>query len=259
MITAFWVEIKDERDRYIAEALTGAGYLLTDAETLCRMDNCRKAYVRSINSEVTEEYVRSLPDGARLFSRTLSKTAKCAAEEKNITHVNYLDDETFIVKNAYLTAEGALAYIILNTDTTIRQMPVLVLGYGRVGKSITKLLKDNYSIVSVATDDPIESAIASIFSDNVYSMESYKKDLKNFAVVVNTVPKLILEGDTLKLFDKKCFLLDLASMPGGTDFEAAKSLGIHYMHALGVPGKVAPKTAGIYLKDIIVKHLEKEV
>ena len=39
-------------------------------------------------------------------------------------------------------------------------------------------------------------------------------------------------------------IIDLASGSGGTDFAAAEKLGLAAVHALSLPGKVAPQTAG---------------
>ena len=43
---------------------------------------------------------------------------------------------------------------------------------------------------------------------------------------------------------KHTVIIDLASPPGGTDFALATEMGIKTIHALGLPGKVAPVTAG---------------
>jgi len=54
-------------------------------------------------------------------------------------------------------------------------------------------------------------------------------------------------------------IVDLASIPGGTDFEYAQMLGIKALLAPGLPGIVAPKTAGRILAQIypqlILRHL----
>ena len=252
------VEIRDKRDAYIVAELKKEGFLCVAQDELPRYakNGVQIIYVKSLLSEISLEFANNLIEGSVLFGRGVSDEVLAILEQKHITYYNILKDETFIVKNAYLTAEGALAYVILNTEGTIRQMPVLVLGYGRVGKSVTKLLKDNYSFVSVATDDPTEYAIASIFSDNVHTLQSFRPHIGEFCAIINTIPKMILEGDTLRHADKNCFLLDLASAPGGIDFDTAAEMGLRFMHALGVPGKVCPKTAGAYIKDIILKRLD---
>lgn len=249
------VEINDKRDYYLSEALIKEGFIPFSLGEEEKYISYQKIYVRSLISEVTEEIAGKLEYGSSLFARSVSDKVKSILDERQIEYYNLLSDETFIVKNAYLTAEGALGYIIFNTKATLRQMPVIVLGYGRVGKSVTKLLKDNYAVVSVATDNSAEFAIASIYSEDVYTLKSFKEHINNFSAIINTVPKLIIEGETLKLINKDCFILDLASKPGGIDFEAAEKLELNVMHALGIPGKVAPETAGLYIKDIIMKRL----
>ncbi len=256
---AVCIEIVDKRDYYIAKALKEEGFLAFAMGEEEKYNAYQKVYVLSILTSVTKEIVLQLEDNAMLFCRGVDDKVQSLLDEKNIKVYNLLQHQTFIVKNAYLTAEGALGYIIFNTPTSIRQQKVLVLGYGRVGKSMTKVLKDNYAFVAVATDNKKEYSEATILADNVYTLSNYNITVKEFSVIINTIPKKILQGDTLELIDKDCFVLDLASNPGGVDFGKAKSLGLNVMHALGVPGKVAPKTAGLYIKDIIIEVLEKEI
>lgn len=52
-------------------------------------------------------------------------------------------------------------------------------------------------------------------------------------------------------------IIDLASRPGGTDFDYAKEHGVNAIHALGLPGKVAPKTAGQVMADVLVQLMSQ--
>ena len=47
-------------------------------------------------------------------------------------------------------------------------------------------------------------------------------------------------------------------MPGGVDFDSAQRMGITAIHALSLPGKVAPKTSGEIIKNTIFNILEEE-
>jgi dipicolinate synthase subunit A len=253
------VEIYDKRDGYIAEALKVEGFSPFSLGEEEKYPSHTKIYVKSLLTEVTIDFAEKLEDNSYLFSRGVSGEVKTILEKKKIRHYNILEDEVFIVKNAYLTAEGALGYVIFNTEESLRRLSVLVLGYGRVGKSAVKVFKDNYAFVAVATDDTIEFSTASIVADEVYTLSGIGQRIAAYSVIVNTVPKKILEGELIKLVNKDCFILDLASKPGGVDSEEAKNLGLNVLHALGVPGKVAPKTAGLYIKDIIIKALKKDL
>ena len=137
MKKAVCVEILDKRDYYISEALREEGYTLFSLEEESFLTDYEKIYVRSLLTNVTEDLALKLENGSTLFSRELSDEVNLIIKDKKITHYNLLSDETFIVKNAYITAEGALAYIILNTNKSICHMLIFVLGYGRIGKSVT--------------------------------------------------------------------------------------------------------------------------
>lgn len=236
------------------DALRADGYTVADINNYEAAEGAT-AICMSLTTEVTAERIASFPDGCALFARDLTDDAVVMAKRKNIRYINYFADEGFIVKNAYLTAEGALAHIIQNTDCSLVGMRVLILGYGRVGKAVAKVLKDNYVSVSVMNRSPFDRANAALVADNTYSMSEYEEHLKEFSVIVNTIPELILKGEQLEKLGKDCFILDLASKPGGVDFNEADRLNIKTLLALGIPGKVAPKDAGLYLKAIVTRNL----
>ncbi|MGM9936476.1 MAG: dipicolinate synthase subunit DpsA, partial [Candidatus Ornithomonoglobus sp.] len=73
----------------------------------------------------------------------------------------------------------------------------------------------------------------------------------------NTVPALILTGEVLEKVRQDTLIIDLASKPGGIDFDAAAELGLRVIWALSLPGRVAPVTAGIIIKDTITNILSE--
>lgn len=57
---------------------------------------------------------------------------------------------------------------------------------------------------------------------------------------------------------QKChhtLVIDLASKPGGTDFRYAEKRGVKALLAPGLPGIVAPKTAGQILANVLSQLL----
>ena len=76
-------------------------------------------------------------------------------------------------------------------------------------------------------------------------------------LILNTVPALILDREALGKVDPGCMVIDLASKPGGVDFEAAEELGVKTVWALGLPGKAAPVTAGLAIRDAIYNILSE--
>ena len=86
---------------------------------------------------------------------------------------------------------------------------------------------------------------------NSIDLRDLDKDLPKFDYVFNTIPYLILDEIRLANLKKDVYLIDLASKPGGIDFDYAKSNGMNVTHALALPSKVAPKTAALYFKQKI--------
>ena len=56
---------------------------------------------------------------------------------------------------------------------------------------------------------------------------------------------------------KDVLLIDLASHPGGIDGGVAKNMGLKYLWALALPGKVAPKTSAKFIKNSIYNILNE--
>ena len=48
-------------------------------------------------------------------------------------------------------------------------------------------------------------------------------------------------------------LIDLASKPGGFDVKEIQNRNLKYVWALALPGKVAPATTAMFIKDTIYR------
>ena len=83
------------------------------------------------------------------------------------------------------------------------------------------------------------------------------KKLSGYDLVFNTAPALIFDEALLRRTDKNTLLIDLASLPGGVDFESAHALGLDAFRALSLPGKCAPKAAGEIIKTTVISIIEE--
>jgi len=90
---------------------------------------------------------------------------------------------------------------------------------------------------------------------NGHKLDGLTKEVNNYSICVNTIPHPILNKDILTEIKRDMLILDLASAPGGTDFQFAKEKGLHAIHALGLPGKTASKSAGEVLANTILDIL----
>ena len=184
----------------------------------------------------------------------------CAVFGGNIklNHNNYTDYyecEELNILNAVPTAEGAIYTAIQNGDVTIYNSNCLIIGNGRIGKILSDRLCALKANVTVSARK--ESDIAFIKASGYTAVET--KNIKNyintFDYIFNTVPALVLTENIISRCKKDAIIIDLASMPGGTDFNAAKKLNIKSVHALSLPSKVAPKTAAKFIAETLTGYL----
>ena len=170
---------------------------------------------------------------------------------------DYYQREDFLIPNALLTAEGAVGIALKEYGKSIFSSRCLVVGFGRIGKILAKLLKNMGAKVTVSARSVKDISLAKIsgFETTNVSKINEKAD---FDLIFNTVPALVLDAAALSFLSSARMIIDLASAPGGTDKFAAEELGIKLIPALGIPGKCFPEAAGEIIADVIYKMIEEE-
>ena len=134
---------------------------------------------------------------------------------------------------------------------------VLILGYGRLGKVLAKMLSGLGAEVYVATRKYSDAAWLRAYGINSVYMDGLDRYLADMDLIINTIPDKVLDQAKLELIEKESLVIDLASKPGGVDFEKAGQIGIKVIWALSLPGKVAPVTAANYMKQTIYNILQE--
>lgn len=169
---------------------------------------------------------------------------------------DYTDDELFTLRNAELTAEGALELILREYEGAVCGTEILVTGYGRIGKVLARYLSMMGADVTVSARKASDRD--QITANGMTAADYPELDWSRYQVIVNTVPAEVIGKEAIAKTRDDVFIIDLASMPGGVDFSAAKDREITCIHALSLPGKTAPLTAGIIIKDTIMNLLARE-
>ncbi|MFR8182655.1 MAG: NAD(P)-dependent oxidoreductase [[Ruminococcus] torques] len=180
---------------------------------------------------------------------------KKEAAENNVAVFDYADDISLPVYNSISTAEGAICEAILHSPFNLHKSRCAVLGFGKCGHSIVYRLKGLSANVSVFTDNAEESARASVIADKSFPLKSLSDHAGDFRFIFNTVPAQFINEETLKNVDLSALIIDIASSPGGVDYDAAQRLGISALHCLGLPGKYAPASSARHLKQFIESKL----
>lgn len=167
---------------------------------------------------------------------------------RGMTVYDYMDREELSLLNAIPTAEGAVQIAMEELPVTLSGLKILIVGGGRIGTALINILKGFGADITVAVRNARGTAKARIAGVNSCCTNNMDTD---YALVFNTVPSMIFSREQLKAFGKNTLFIDLASKPGGIDFEAAAELGIKAIWALGLPGKTAPITSGEIIADTV--------
>lgn len=189
-----------------------------------------------------------------IFGGIINGDFKENLKKSGIKYLDYYDSEYLTIKNAVLTAEAALSIAISETDGSIYDSKSVVIGYGRIGKQLAKYLKALGSEVTSTSRN--EGTLATIEADGLIPLKTDNcfENCLNADYVFNTVPYPILSSSFFEKCSPNLMFIDLASN-SGIDLTKAKLRNLKCGVYGGLPGKYSSKTAGNYVAEEIIKHL----
>ena len=173
--------------------------------------------------------------------------------------IDLLKREELTVLNTIATAEGTIQIPMEESTKTLHGSKILVMGFGRVSKILSNMLKGIGAEVYCETRTTVNCAWIKAYGYNPILLDELDEELNKFDVIINTIPHIILNKERLKKVKKDCIIIDIASNPGGVDRNSAKELGIKMIWALSLPGRVAPITSAEFIKETlenIIKDLK---
>ncbi len=179
------------------------------------------------------------------------------ATKYNVTYIDLLKREELAVLNAVPTAEGAIQLAMEHTDFTLHSSEVMVIGYGRIGRVLCKTLSGIGAHVHPVECDESVIATCKSFGYKPIHCSEMNKYLHKMQIIINTVPKTVIDKNNLKNIGKECLLIDLASAPHGINCADAKAAGINVLYAGSLPGTIAPRSAAMYIRDTIYRILSE--
>ena len=157
--------------------------------------------------------------------------------------LDLLEDPWYLARNASITAHCALELALAELPVTLEKCPVLVVGWGRIGKCMAKLLHGLGACVTVAARKESRRVMIDALGYKSCSMDGIRTE--NYRLIINTVPAMVLPkapGTARKI--------DLASVPGigGRDV----------LWARGLPGLLAPESSGALIAQVIVQWIKEK-
>lgn len=244
------------RCRTVKDAVKGASVVILPVPF--SSDGCRVNAPFSSSDIRIDDVLEAVTPTQLILGGVLSAGFIEKAEAAGLCVIDYMKDEELTVKNAIPTAEGALETAMKELPVTVSGSKVLVCGYGRVGKTVSDVFSALHAKVTVCARHADALAWASACGYDTADMKDICRAVSDKDVIINTVPVLIIDNNVLSFTDKNALVIDLASAPGGVDFDAASRYGIKAIHALSLPGKVAPLTAGKNISDAVYGIMRKK-
>lgn len=205
-----------------------------------------------------EAVLRSLPQGVPVCGGKPEAWVTALAEELGLDFTDYFIREELVALNALATAEGAISLILRSSPRTIWDSRVLVVGFGRIGRMLAQRLRDMGAHVTVSARKAGDMAYIRAMGCTAMDTRALGHEMGDFDTIVNTVPAPVLGRRQLEFMKAGALCLDLASRPGGVDFEAARELGRNVIWALGLPAETAPETAGRIIKETVMNILKEK-
>lgn len=209
--------------------------------------------------KLTKEMVASTPPHCVFYSGIQTKFLHDLMTSTNRKLIPLLDRDDVAIYNSIPTAEGTIMLVIQHTDYTIHGSNIAVLGFGRTGMTVARAFQALGGKVKVGSRHLNDFARITEMSLTPFHTDQLKNELQDIDICINTIPALILTPHVLSNMPVHALIIDLASKPGGTDFRYAEKRGMKAILALGLPGIVAPKTAGQILANSLTSLLKEQL
>lgn len=269
--------ISDMRQVYLAEILTKKGLNvrcldIRNSETALEQLGKMKSFLAEADmlilpipvSKVPEQKIlndilnKNLTNGTLVLGGCFSKEQVELLQGRDIHFLDFMEDDIVTEENAVATAEGVIAELVKQSPYNIEEAKIIVSGYGCCGKAVAVRLKALGARVTVLARRREVRKEAK--KDGFYAVDFAfgPEEAMGAAMLVNTVPAPVITRTIIRELPRDAYILDIASKPGGTDFECAKEYGIRADLVLGIPGKYAPKESAYILDRAVERFTLRE-
>lgn len=208
---------------------------------------------------LTEEHIASLPSHAIVFTGMAKPYLSKLCEKHSLKLVELFERDDVAIYNSIPTAEGAIMMAIQHTDITLHGSETIVLGMGRTGFTLARTLLGLGANVRIGVRRDEHFARATEMGFQPFYLRELALRVTNIDLLFNTIPTMIVTAQVIAQMPNRAVLIDLASKPGGIDFRFAEKRGVKAMLAPGLPGIVAPKSAGRILAQSISQLLLEQM
>lgn len=160
-----------------------------------------------------------------------------------------LQEEQYLYRNAVITAHCALQIALQELPCILSDIDVLIIGWGRIGKCLAHLLRQNGATVWLNIRNPKDRALSQALGYHVLPSSLDVPDPQRIRILFNTVPDIVMDEERIAKYNGS-IKIDLASRPGITSHDV--------IVARGLPGKYAPESSGYLIGQTVLHYLKEE-
>ncbi|RFU61578.1 dipicolinic acid synthetase subunit A [Peribacillus glennii] len=208
---------------------------------------------------ITEQILSKTPPHCTVYSGISNEYLNGIIKKANRRLVQLFERDDVAIYNSIPTVEGTIMMAIQHTDFTIHGSTVAVLGFGRTGMSVARTFQAIGAKVKVGARKSEDLARITEMAMTPFHLNDLATAVRDVDICINTIPVLIVSASVLANMPVHTLVIDLASKPGGTDFRYAEKRGIKALLAPGLPGIVAPKTAGQILANVLAQLIQDDM
>ncbi len=258
----------DKRQEKLASLLEGEKVSYAWEENAQEKEVCEKVYVLpipvtkldrnpKIKEKLKEELIKLYENPyakIKVFGGAFTTEWKLFLSEYQIPYWDFMKLPEVVEGNGWITAEATVAEVLQQGEYSIFGQKILVTGYGCCGEKIAKIFSKMGADVAVAARRV--EVRDKIHRDGFQpiSFPEVEKIISDVTTVINTVPAMVITENYIRRMQTNACIIDIASNPGGCDFEAAKKYGITAKLALGLPGLYTTTSSAKLLKNAISKY-----
>ena len=191
------------------------------------------------SGEPLQSLLTRLPSGATLYGGNFGTRLP-----DHFRGVDLLQQEDYLAQNAAITAECTLKIALPKLISAFSDTPTLIIGWGRIGKCLSRLLRSLGFPVTVSARKESDRSIAQALGYRSVDISESGILPDRYRMIINTVPHPILDVKS-RLPSSQCLIIDLASRQGIT--------GEDVLWATGLPGVLAPEASGVLIGNTVLK------
>lgn len=161
----------------------------------------------------------------------------------------WLKDDEVVVRNAELTAQGILGYLLMYSMKSLKQIKIDLIGTGRCAKACAECFDSlNISYRMVTRQ--------SIHHPDYVGLDRWKKS-DPYDIIVNTAPSCIVDQNVLDYWKNRKLVVDISTGFVFVADSCRKHPFLNLVELKAIPAQVAPASAAEIIGEYIFKELKR--